>query len=596
MNPGSISSQNRSLTLSALGVVLLLSALDQTIVSTAMPRIIEQLHGLSMYAWVATSYLLTSTVSVPIYGKLSDLYGRKPILLFGVGLFLVGSMLCGLSGEFGTLPVLGDGMMQLIVFRALQGLGGGALMTTTFATVADLYPPRERGRIFGIFGSIFAVATVIGPAIGGFFTDHANFTLFGRQIAGWRWVFYINLPLGMVSLFLIVFRMPALRHPSSDRVDYLGAVLIVLAFTPLLLALSIGGHSYPWNSSRVLLLFATSAVAFVLFVYVERDRPHAIVPLHLFKARSFSATVVAGFLVNMAFLGMMMFMPLYMQLVQGVSATSSGFAMLPLMAGLLVGSVASGRLVSRTGRYRLFLIGGAVVLCIGIVLIAGIGPDTTPRDLAWRMAVTGLGLGPAQSIFSLVIQSSVTSQDTGVATSVGQFSRQIGGTLGVAIFGTLLLHSLNTEVEQHLPQAGPHHTMELGELQSQAMNTHALDAQIAQSLAVGREVIWRAYRGDTDAANAILRDPRTPDTLKTLIANGHAATNEQEAARIIDGALEAQAHSMAERLHQIIRGVFSAAITDTIDKSLWIVLLGLAAVLFIPEVPLRSRESELAPA
>ena len=205
----------RRLILWALAVVLLLSALDQTIVSTAMPRIIEQLHGMSMYAWVTTAYLLTSTVVVPIYGKLSDLYGRKPILVVGVLLFLAGSALCGLSGEFGDLPVLGSGMMQLVVFRAIQGLGGGALMTMTFAIIADLFPPRERGRLFGMFGSVFGLATVIGPFIGGFFTDHGTVTLFNHEVAGWRWVFYVNLPLGLLALFMILYRMPTLRHRAA---------------------------------------------------------------------------------------------------------------------------------------------------------------------------------------------------------------------------------------------------------------------------------------------------------------------------------------------------------------------------------------------
>ena len=305
----SITPAERRLVLTALMVVLLLSALDQTIVATAMPRIIEQLHGLSMYAWVTTAYMLTSTVAVPIYGKLSDMYGRKPILIVGVLLFLVGSALCGVSGEFGDLPILGSGMMQLVVFRAIQGLGGGALMTCVFATIADLFPPRERGRLFGVFGSVFGVATIIGPLIGGFFTDHGTVTLMNYEVAGWRWVFYVNLPLGLIALFMIVYRMPVLRHPGGGRVDYVGAALIVLTFTPLLLALSLGGTSYPWDSPRIVGLFAIALLAFLLFLWAESRTADAILPLRLFRIKTFRISVLASFIVSMAFLGVVMFMP-----------------------------------------------------------------------------------------------------------------------------------------------------------------------------------------------------------------------------------------------------------------------------------------------
>src|ERR1700749_2580369 len=237
-------------------IVFLLSALDQTIVFTAMPVIISQLHGLELYAWVTTAYLLSSTVMVPIWGKLGDLYGRKPILLAGIGLFLFGSWLAGLAGEFGDLPLLGGGMIQLIVFRAVQGLGGGALFTTAFAIIADLFPPRERGKFAGLFGSVFGLASAIGPLIGGYFTDHGTVTLAGHVVAGWRWVFYLNLPVGLVALFMVIARMPKLSHASKGKVDYLGALLIVTAGVTLLLALTFGGQKYAWVSPQVLGLFA----------------------------------------------------------------------------------------------------------------------------------------------------------------------------------------------------------------------------------------------------------------------------------------------------------------------------------------------------
>ena len=446
-----ITPAEKRLTLAALAVVVLLSALDQTVVSTAMPRIIEQLQGLSMYAWVTTAYMLTSTVSVPIYGKLSDQYGRKGILIIGVVTFLAGSVLCGLAGEFGELPLLGSGMMQLIVCRAIQGLGAGALMTVSFAVMADLYPPRERGRLFGVFGSVFGIATVVGPFIGGFLTDHGTFQFLVHEVAGWRWVFYVNLPLGLLALFMIMFRMPVLRHGVGGRIDYLGAVLVVLMASTLLLGLTLGGTSYPWDSPYILALFVTGAVSLAIFLWVEARATNPILPLHLFRIHAFRMTALASFVMSTAFLGVVMFMPLYMQVVQGINATQSGFALLPLMGGLIVSSITCGRLVTRTGRYKAFMIGGGVVLIAGVVALTGIGPDTTSADLTWRLILTGVGLGPAQTLFNLVIQNSAPPPEVGVATSTGQFARQMGATVGVAIFGTFLVHGLTEELPKHVP-------------------------------------------------------------------------------------------------------------------------------------------------
>jgi EmrB/QacA subfamily drug resistance transporter len=508
--------------LTALAVVMLLSALDQTIVSTAMPRIIEQLHGLSMYAWVTTSYMLASTVSVPIYGKLSDLYGRKPILIFGVVIFLIGSVLCGLAGEFGDLPILGSGMMQLIIFRAVQGLGGGALMTVSFAVIADLYPPRERGRLFGLFGSVFGLATVIGPFIGGFFTDHGTVTLFGYLVAGWRWVFYVNLPLGLVALFMIMYRMPPLRHRGGGKVDYVGAVLVVLTFTPLLLGLTFGGTTYPWQSAPVIGLFVLSIVSFVVFLYVETRTAEPILPVKMFGIKTFRMAIAASFVVSMAFLGVVMFMPLYMQVVQGISATQSGTSLLPLMGGLIASSIVSGRLVTRTGRYKPFMIAGGIVLVIGVVTLTQIGPDTTPADLAWRLALTGIGLGPAQTLFNIVIQNAAPITELGSATGMGQFARQIGSTVGVAIFGTFLTHSLTDELPRHMPllPGATQHAIDLGESQRRAMNKDVIRSEVDAALAARFEVIEQAYRGDEQALADVLSDTRLPEAVKAPLREG----------------------------------------------------------------------------
>lgn len=436
----------RRITLIGVMIVFLLSALDQTIVATAMPVIISQLHGLELYAWVTTAYLLSSTVMVPVWGKLGDLYGRKPVLLAGIGLFLFGSWLSGLAGEFGTLPLLGGGMVQLIVFRAIQGLGGGALFTTAFAIIADLFPPRERGRFAGLFGGVFGLASAIGPLLGGYFTDHGTVSIAGHTVEGWRWVFYLNLPMGLVALFMVIAKMPKLSHAARGSIDYPGAVLIVASCVPLLLALTFGGQKYPWSSPTVIGLLAMFLVCAILFVIVERRVKDPIIHMELFGNKVFAWANMAGFFSSMSFLSVVAFLPLFMQLGQGVQATTSGLATLPLMIGLIVASTISGRLVTRTGRYKPFMLTGMIVLLIATVLMSRMTYHTTRFDLGWRMALLGVGLGPLQGLYSVAIQNAVPMNRIGVVTSANQFFRQIGSTVGVAVFGTLLTNDLNSKL------------------------------------------------------------------------------------------------------------------------------------------------------
>ncbi|WP_242922149.1 MDR family MFS transporter [Caulobacter sp. CCUG 60055] len=506
----------RRITLIGVMIVFLLSALDQSIVGTAMPRIIAELNGLSLYAWVTTAYLLTSTVMVPIWGKLGDLYGRKPILLAGIGIFLLGSWLSGLAGEFGDMPLLGGGMIQLIVFRAIQGIGGGALFTTAFAIIADLFPPRERGKFAGLFGSVFGLATVLGPVIGGYFTDHGTVHLGGHVVAGWRWVFYLNLPLSLLSLFMIIVKMPKLSHRATGEIDWAGAGLLIAAFTPLLLALSLGGHDYAWTSPTILGLFAGAAVALALFLIAERAARSPILPLDLFANKVFALSNVAGFLIAMSFLGVVTFLPLYMQLGMGLDATTSGLLILPLMGGLIVASTVAGRLVTQTGRYKPFMIGGAVLLGLGVLLLSRVGPQTSMFDLSWRLALVGMGLGPGQSLFSIAAQNAVPPTQLGVVTSANQFFRQIGSTLGVAVFGALLTHNLTKGL-------GP-----------------------------------RAAGVDIGALEGM--------------------------------ALKAQAAGASASVDPALRRVISDAITGMYGFSLLIIAAGFAAILFIPELPMRSRQ------
>ena len=432
----------RRITVIALVIVLLLGALDQTIVSTAMPRIVAQLKGLELYAWVTTVYLLSSTVMVPIWGKLGDLYGRKAVLISGVSIFILGSALCGLAGEFGSLPLLGGGMSQLIVYRGIQGIGGGALFTSAFAVIADLFPPRERGKMSGYFGGVFALASIIGPVVGGFFTEHGTVELWGLVIAGWRWVFYVNLPIAGLALFMIMARTPALKAGRGGRIDILGAILVVAAFVPLLLALSWGGHVYPWGSPVILGMFAITAVSLGLFVLVELKAPEPILPLDLFRNRVFVTCNAASFVISMAFFGALTFVPLYIQLGLGISATKSGLAMLPMMFGLILASTISGRLVTKLGRYKPMMLFGSVAMLVGLVLMTRLGPDTPLWGVSWRMFVLGVGLGPSQGLFALAVQNAAPPTRLGVVTSSSQFFRQIGSTVGVAVFGAVMTHAL----------------------------------------------------------------------------------------------------------------------------------------------------------
>jgi len=465
-----VSARERRITLVSVMIVFLLSAISQTVVATAMPRIIADLNGLPLYAWVTTAYLLTSTVMVPIWGKLGDLHGRKPVLLTSIGIFLAGSWLSGLAGEFGELPLLGGGMTQLIVFRAIQGLGGGGLFTVAFAIIADLYSPRERAQFAGLFGATFGVANVFGPVIGGFLADHGSTTLFGHPVEGWRWVFYANLPFSILALFMILTQAPGLRRSGTGgRIDLAGAALVIATFVPLLLALTWGGHTWPWASPQIIGLFAVSAAALIALLLVERRVADPVVPLHLFRDRVFTTSNVGNAMMGAAFMGVTSFMPLFMQVGQGMGAAQSGLTMLAMMAGITLSSAINGRLVTMAGVYKPFLIGGSLILLCAIFSMLFIGPDTSMIDIGWRLFLVGVGLGPTQSMFALAIQNAVPLKEVGVATSASQFFRALGNTLGVAIFGVMLTANLTTQLAQRAPSGVAAQRLEISDLQRMAM-------------------------------------------------------------------------------------------------------------------------------
>ena len=401
----------------ALMLGMFLAALDQTIVSTALPTIVGDLGGLNHLSWVVTSYLLASTISTPIYGKLGDMRGRKPIFLAAIVIFLIGSMLAGLSQTMG----------ELIGFRALQGIGAGGLMVSAQAVIGDIVPPRERGRYMGLIGSVFAVASVAGPLLGGFLVENLS----------WRWVFYVNMPVGAVAIVIVWSRLhlhtPTIRH----RIDYLGAALLSGCVGALIMLTTWGGSEYAWGSTTIVGLGIAGATLLAAFLWWETRAPEPILPLALFRSSVFSVACAMGFAIGMAMFGAIIFIPLFLQLVYGASPTSSGLRLLPLMAGLLVASIASGRVISRIGRYKMFPIAGTAILIGGMYLLSLLGVGTAPWLASVYMLVVGVGIGLVMQVLVLVVQNDVQPKDIGVATSTATFFRSVGGAFGVAVFGTI---------------------------------------------------------------------------------------------------------------------------------------------------------------
>lgn len=433
--------------LTGVMLALLLAALDQTIVSTAGPAIQRDLRvAPATYPWITTAYLVASTVMVPIYGKLSDLFGRKPVLLVGVSIFLAGSFLCGISPDVRTL----------IAARAVQGLGAAALFTSAFTVIADLFPPAERGKYAGFIGGVMGIASVVGPLVGGVITD----TL------GWHWVFFVNLPVGAVAIWFITRRMPTLVTSAAarghrPRIDYAGAAALVVAVVPLLIALSIGrsgetvtldGHA--WSSGFVLGLFAIAAAGATAFVLVERRVADPIVDLRLFRSRAVGLGTAAVFVLGAAFLSAVVFLPLYLVNVMGVSATRAGLTMMPLTLGVVTGSIGSGQIVARTGRYRTLMLVALCVLTVGFTVMGfTLTADSTQLEVTLKMVLVGLGVGPTFPIYTLIVQNASDPRDLGVVTAALTFSRSLGQVIGVAIFGTIFAATLTSSLAYRVGSA-----------------------------------------------------------------------------------------------------------------------------------------------
>ncbi|MFD0144224.1 MULTISPECIES: MDR family MFS transporter [unclassified Streptomyces] len=521
--------RNRRGVMVAIGALLLgmlLAALDQTIVSTALPTIVSELGGMEHLSWVVTAYILASTAGTPLWGKLGDQYGRKKLFQGAIVIFLVGSALCGVA----------QNMPQLIGFRALQGLGGGGLMVLSMAIVGDLVSPRERGRYQGLFGVVFGASSVLGPLLGGLFTQHLS----------WRWVFYINLPIGIVALFVIAAVLHIPVRGTRHTIDYLGTLLIASVATCLVLVASLGGSTWAWGSPQIIGLAALGAVLLVWFVYVERRAAEPVLPLKLFRIRTFTLVSVISFVVGFAMFGALTYLPTFLQVVQGVTPTVSGIHMLPMVLGIFITSTVSGQIVSRTGRWKVFPIAGTGVTALGLLLLHELTEASSTWETSACFFVFGVGLGLVMQVLVLVVQNAVSYQDLGVATSGATFFRSIGASFGVAIFGTIFTNGLNSKLDEALagqplpPGTGPDQiaadSRAISELPSELQPSvvHAYASSITDVFLYAVPVVLIAFVVAWFLKEDKLRGSVTaPDTSQTLASNPVERSSYEECARAL---------------------------------------------------------------
>ena len=421
------------LVLGSLMLTLFLASLDQTIVGTALPRITSELNGLNHMAWVVTAYLLTSTASTLIWGKISDLYGRKPMLQAAIVIFLIGSIAAGAASTMGWL----------IITRGIQGIGGGGLMVLVMAVIADIIPPRERGRYAGAFGGVFAISSVLGPLAGGWFVDNLS----------WRWIFYINLPLGIAAFFVLAAALKVPARRTEHSVDYLGAALMVSGVVLLLLVTEWGGGEYEWLSPTIIGMSVASLALLAAFVVVELRVPEPLVPMTLFKNKVFGITSIVGFILGVGFFGALIFLPMYLQIVKGSSPTVAGLQMIPMTIGMLIATISSGRIISRIGRYKPFPILGTGLAAFSMWLMSHIAVDTPYWQIAATMVLLGMGMGNVMQVLILAVQNSVHPREMGVATSGSTFFRSIGGTFGTTIFGAIMTNTLASKIIAAMPES-----------------------------------------------------------------------------------------------------------------------------------------------
>ncbi|HEX7267980.1 MAG TPA: MDR family MFS transporter, partial [Streptosporangiaceae bacterium] len=521
---------HRQIVMILIGLMMgmFLAALDQTVVSTAIRTIADDLNGFSLQAWATTAFLITSTISTPLYGKLSDIYGRKPFFLFAISIFIAGSALCGLSRS----------MYELAAFRAIQGIGAGGLFSMALAIIGDIVPPRQRARYQGYFLAVFGTSSVLGPVLGGLFAG-ANSIL---GISGWRWIFYINVPIGLAAL-VVVNRVLHIPHTRRDhRIDWQGAVALIIGLVPLLIVAE-QGRIWGWSSGRSLLCYGLGIVGLVLFYLAERMcGDDALIPLRMFRNRTFSVASLSSLIIGMGMFGAILVLPLYLQIVKGYTPTQAGLSTLPLVLGIMAGSVISGQTISRTGRYRIFPIIGSALMVVGLYLFSLVGADTPLWKTALIMPIVGLGLGGNMQPIILAIQNAVSPREIGVATSSVTFFRQMGGTLGTAVFLSVLLTTLPGRI------------------------AHAFDS----------------VRNTPQFAAALAAHPDQAATLQAA-SQGNADLNDT---------------SFISRLAPVIAHPFKVGFADSMSivflMGAAIMVIGLVVVFFLPEIPLADRSGSEA--
>jgi EmrB/QacA subfamily drug resistance transporter len=534
----------------AILLALFLGALDQTIVGTALPKIVTDLGGNDLYTWVVTIYLLTSTISIPFYGKLSDIYGRKPLLMIGVSLFLIGSALSGLSQE----------MWQLILFRGIQGLGAGALFPISLSVIGDLFSPAERGKYQGLFGAVFGIAFIIGPALGGFLTDNVS----------WHWVFYVNIPIGLVSLYIIWRLLPTIKRPDATRTfDVLGAVVFTVGISFLLVGLTnkIGND---WTDVSVGGFIAIGLVLSAIFAFIESRTPEAIVPIDLWRSRTYAASILSTFFVSFGFFGAIIFLPRFFQVVRGDSATISGYELFPLLIGLIGSSIVAGLIVTRTGRYKVLVISGLAIMGVGVALMTTITADMNAQLLWLYMFIAGVGIGPTLSVFTIIVQNAVPFQRLGVATSNLTFFRQIGGSVGLAVAGTAFSQALTNTIPSQIgpvfaqikAAAPPAFQGQFDQLQGGGLPSLDINNLTGVGQSFGKAVV--------DAIVAVV-PPAAQDAVKALFAP-------------FIGQLDAAFHN-----------AFALAIGQTFQIGVVTTVIAVVIAFFMRDIPLRRTVGEEAP-
>ncbi|MFB6852664.1 DHA2 family efflux MFS transporter permease subunit [Streptomyces sp. NPDC056341] len=543
----------------ALLLGMLLAALDQTIVSTALPTIVSDLGGLEHLSWVVTAYLLASTAATPLWGKLGDQYGRKKLFQIAIVIFLISSALCGMA----------QNMPQLIGFRALQGVGGGGLMVLSMAIVGDIVPPRDRGRYQGLFGAVFGATSVLGPLLGGLFTEHLS----------WRWVFYVNLPIGVVALAVIATTLHIPVRSAKHTIDYLGTFLIACVATCLVLVASLGGTTWDWDSAQIIGLAVLGVVLAVVFVQVERRAAEPVLPLKLFRIRTFTLSAVISFVVGFAMFGAMTYLPTFLQVVQGISPTMSGVHMLPMVIGLLLSSTASGQIVSRTGRWKVFPIVGTGVTAIGLLLLHQMDENSSTGEMSAYFFVFGLGLGLVMQVLVLIVQNAVSYEDLGVATSGATFFRSIGASFGVAIFGTIFASRLGDKLTDALAGRSLPPGVDVNALQSDPRGIgelppalrgpvlHAFASSITDVFLYAAPVALVAFALAWFLREDKLRGSVTaPDATETLASNPVQRSSHDEVARALS------VLGTREGRREIYEKITERAGYDLLPASSWLLL------------------------